>query len=55
MLHAGLISANGKVPAGSVTIPVAENGQLLFADREETKNIEKCADKAAKVVYRLKI
>ncbi len=50
-----MISHNGKVPAGSITIPITESGQLLFSDREESKHIDKCPDRLAKVTFKLKI
>lgn len=46
-----MISVNGRVPAGSVVIPVVEDGRYVLAEGEDTRYIDKCADKSAKIKY----
>lgn len=54
MLNVIMVSVNGKVPAGGVAITVAEGGRVYAGDREETRYIDKCADKSAKMTYQIK-
>jgi len=46
-----MVSNNGKIPAGSVTLKVTENGHLCEYKTGSTENfkIDKCPDKYATV------
>ena len=49
-----MISSNGKFPAGTVNVPLVENGKLRAPDVYQNC-IEKCPDREAKLVYRLEL
>lgn len=50
-----MVSANGKFPAGSVSVVIADEGGLVEGSEQQVKSVDKCPDKLAKIFYGLKV